>query len=85
VPSVRPFFASGAETALGLAWKAGVAAEVLCRPYGTIGASLYNAKIYFETADVFAWTAVIVILSMVLELALIRAMKLLFGRRRNAA
>ena len=32
VPSVLPYFASGCPLALGLAWKAGVAAEVLCLP-----------------------------------------------------
>ena len=58
-------------TALGLAWKAGVAAEVLCTPARTIGKNLYDAKIYIETVDVFAWTAVIVLLSLCFE-ALLR-------------
>ena len=30
---------------------------------GTIGERLYTAKVYFETPDLFAWTAVIVLLS----------------------
>ena len=67
LPQVLPYFRSAASVALGLCWKAGVAAEVigLCR--GTIGERLYTAKVYFETADLFAWTAVIVLLSAVFE------------------
>ena len=47
--------------ALGLCWKAGTAAEVIALSSGSIGEKLYNAKIYFQTADLFAWTAAIVL------------------------
>ena len=70
VPSVLPYFASGCATALGLAWKAGVAAEVLCLPKLAIGTRLYRAKITLETPDLFAWTVTVVVLSFVLERAL---------------
>ena len=70
VPSVLPYFASGCATALGLAWKAGVAAEVLCLPKLAIGTRLYRAKITMETPDLFAWTVTVVVLSFVLERAL---------------
>lgn len=76
VPSVMPYFASGCATALGLAWKAGVAAEVLCLPKLAIGTRLYRAKITMETPDLFAWTVTVVALSFVLE----RAMGTLFRR-----
>lgn len=71
LPRLMHFFGAGCRTALGLAWKAGVAAEVLCTPARTIGKNLYDAKIYIETVDVFAWTAVIVLLSLCFE-ALLR-------------
>ena len=51
VPSVLPYFASGCATGLGLAWKAGVAAEVLCQPRLAIGTQVYRAKITLETPD----------------------------------
>ena len=70
LPSVRPYFVSGCATGLGLAWKAGVAAEVLCQPKLAIGTQLYRAKITLETPDLFAWTAVVIVLSFVLECAL---------------
>ena len=69
VPSVLPYFASGCRTALGLAWKAGVAAEVLCLPKNAIGAQVYYAKIYLETPSLFAWTLAFIALSFLLEWA----------------
>lgn len=69
-PSTLPYFASGCNTALGLAWKAGVAAEVLCVPRRAIGTQVYFSKIYLETGELFAWTAVVLILSFLLEFVL---------------
>ena len=54
-------------TALGLAWKSGVAAEVLCIPRAAIGTRIYESKLYLEIPDLFAWTAVVVALSLLLE------------------
>ncbi|MDD6799733.1 MAG: ABC transporter permease subunit [Firmicutes bacterium] len=67
IPAAAPFFASSAITSLGLAWKAGIAAEVLCTPKFSIGKQLYESKLYLETADLFAWTAVVIIFSVILE------------------
>lgn len=52
---------------LGLCWKAGIAAEVIGIPDGSIGERLYEAKVYLQTADLFAWTLVIVALSIGFE------------------
>lgn len=67
VPQVLPYFRAAASLALGLCWKAGVAAEVIGLPAGTIGERLYMAKVYLQTADLFAWTAVIVAVSVLFE------------------
>ena len=66
-PSVRPYFASGVNTAMGLAWKSGVAAEAICLPAAAMGTQVYYAKIYLESPHLFAWTAVVILLSFVLE------------------
>lgn len=50
-------------TAIGLAWKSGVAAELISIPDGSIGEALYQAKVYLMTGDLFAWTLLIVLLS----------------------
>lgn len=67
VPYIIPFFRSGCAVALGLCWKAGVAAELIGVPDGTIGEQLYFSKIYYDTADLFAWTIVIILISVLCE------------------
>lgn len=66
-PSARPYFTSACRTSMGLAWKAGVAAEVLCLPVRAVGTQVYYSKIYLETPTLFAWTLVVVVLSFLLE------------------
>lgn len=67
LPQVLPWFRSACSLGLGLCWKAGVAAEVIGLPSGSVGERLYTAKVYFETPDLFAWTAVVVAVSVVFE------------------
>lgn len=65
--SILPYLGAAATTSMGLAWKAGIAAEVLATPRFSIGTAIYNSKIYLETADLFAWSIVVIILSVILE------------------
>ena len=67
IPTVLPHFLGQALTALGLGWKAGIAAEVLCTPRDSIGKYLYSAKTYLETVDTFAYTLLIILISLCLE------------------
>ncbi len=64
---ILPYLRSAASLALGLCWKSGIAAEVIGLPDGSIGEHLYQAKIYLDTPDLFAWTVVIVVLSVGFE------------------
>lgn len=75
LPSVQPYLLSAVTTAMGLAWKSGVAAEVLCTPRQAIGTEVYNAKFYLEIPTLFAWTAVLVILSLTMEWLLSTALR----------
>ncbi len=67
IPSVKPYFVSAAVTSLGLAWKAGIASEVLCLPTNSVGREIYYSKLYLETPDLFAWTVVVVVFSFFFE------------------
>ncbi len=69
-PSVRPAFTAACVTGLGFAWKSGIAAEVIALPLQSVGKNLYDAKVYLETADLFAWTLTVILLSMALEAVL---------------
>lgn len=80
LPSVMPYFATSVCTSSGLVWKAGIAAEVLCQPQGTIGANLFEAKGYLETLDVFVWTGVVITISIILEMLIKMVLKKLENR-----
>ena len=67
LPAIAPHFRSAVSLGLGLCWKAGIAAEVIGLPDGSMGEHLYMAKVYFMTPELFAWTAVIVTVSVVFE------------------
>lgn len=67
VSQALPFFRSACSISLGLCWKSGIAAEVIGISKGSIGEKLYNAKIYLNTPDLFAWTLVIVLISLFFE------------------
>lgn len=66
-PALKPFLLSAFQLSLGMCWKSGVAAEVIGTPDHSIGGALYLAKIYLDTANLFAWTVVIVVLSVLFE------------------
>ena len=75
LPSLRPHVAGGFLTAFGLAWKSGVAAEVICPPKLAVGSRLQAARLALETPELFAWTLVIIVLSLLLEGVLRRVLK----------
>lgn len=66
-PALKPFLDSGIRVSVGMCWKSGVAAEVIGTPMYSIGERLYMSKIYLDTAGVFAWTGVAILLSVLFE------------------
>ncbi len=74
-PAVLPYFSSACVNGLGFAWKSGIAAEVLGLPKLAIGKQIHDAKIYVEIPELFAWTLVVILLSMTLEKLLLLLMK----------
>lgn len=83
LPAVVPAFTASCRSSIGLAWKAGVAAEVLTVPLLSIGRMLSDAKLYLETTDLFAWTLAVVLLSLLLELLVTAILKLIWRRRKD--
>ena len=67
LPSLTPYLGAAIKASLGLAWKSGIAAEVIALPRGSIGERVYEAKIYLSTPDLFAWTVVIIALAFLFE------------------
>ena len=42
--------------------------KVLTRPRLAIGKMVYETRLYLETTDLFAWTLVVILLSLIIEL-----------------
>lgn len=67
IPSILPYFISACRTGIGMAWKSGIAAEVICTPTASIGKKIYETKIYLETPELFVWTICAILFSILLE------------------
>ena len=67
IPSILPAFTQSCLAAIGLCWKAVVAAEVIGVPKMAVGSRIYESKIYLETDSLLAWTLTIIVLSVLLE------------------
>jgi len=75
IPAVLPFLVSAVSVGLGFSFKSGIAAEVIGRPANSIGLSLYEAKLYLMIKELFAWTAVIIIISVLFEKIVVRIIR----------
>lgn len=80
LPAIAPHFRSAVSVGLGLCWKSGIAAEVIGLPDGSMGERLYMAKVYFLTPELFAWTAVIVAVSVLFEKFFLRLVDKALGK-----
>ena len=78
--SLYPYLASAMKTALGMGFKSGIAAEVIGVPEGSIGEGLYLSKIYLSTAELFAWTLVIICVSVLFEHVFLLLLRMAAGK-----
>lgn len=67
LPQILPQFLATASTALGFAWKAVITAEILALPKTGIGREMQNDKIYYDFAELFAWTIIVIVFSVLIE------------------
>lgn len=81
IPQINPYLLSACSVAIGMSWKAGIAAEVIGIPKGSIGEKLYEAKVYFSTGDLFAWTLVIILVSILFEKLFMYGLRALLKER----
>ena len=77
-PTLVKYLIPSVITSIGLAWKSGIAAEIMTN--SNIGRLIYNYKnISFDTSSIFAWTIMIVSFSIILE----KSTAYVIGRFRN--
>ena len=77
IPGIMPYFLAAATSTFRLAWKSGIAAEVISSPRFAIGRALQDGRIYLQIADVMAWTFTVILLSLILEWGLLKMMRCL--------
>jgi NitT/TauT family transport system permease protein len=79
-PTLLKYFIPAALTSIGLAWKSGIAAEILTYTKNSIGKNISDAKAYFEGTDLLAWTVTVITISLAFEFLISRVAR----RVRNA-
>ncbi|MCR4426120.1 MAG: ABC transporter permease [Firmicutes bacterium] len=67
LPAILPYLAAGATAGLGLTWKATISAEVISNPRWGIGTQMDRARVFLNTSEVFAWTAVVIALGLAFD------------------
>ena len=67
LPTLIRYFIPAALTSVGLAWKSGIAAEIITVAKNSIGYEIKNHKDYFESDYMLAWTLVVIIISVIFE------------------
>ena len=72
---VMPYLLSSCRLGVGMAWKAGIAGEIIGLPDLSIGDQLYLAKLYLNTDELFAWTIVIICISLLCEKIVVRILR----------
>lgn len=80
LPTVAPYFVSALTSSIGLAWKAGVAAEALCPPKTSMGHNISSANQNIDNEELFAWALTLVIINLVIEIAFKRLIKVAFKK-----
>lgn len=80
LPQLKPYLLSAVSLSLGMSWKSGIAAEVIGIPAGSVGERLYQAKVYLDTSELYAWTLCVVLISMLFEKGLMALLKGAFRR-----
>ena len=69
-PTLMKFLIPALITSSALAWKSGIAAEIIVYAKDSIGKEIIDAKNFFESEKMFAWTMAVVLLSICIEFAI---------------
>ena len=81
IPHLVPYISSALSVACGLCFKSGIAAEVIGYPRGSVGEAMYLSKIGFNMPELLSYTAVIVVVSVLIEKALERVCRVKGGAK----
>ncbi len=68
---------SGCKIAVGMAFKAGISAEVIGIAKKSIGEAMYLSKLYIATDELIAWSLLVVLTGLIMEFAVLQLLRLL--------
>ena len=74
LPTILPYFFSGARLAFGFGWRVSLVAETLGSSSG-VGYRLRQAADLIQTDQVFAWTLTLVVMMAALEMGVLRPLE----------
>ncbi|MBQ8545865.1 MAG: ABC transporter permease subunit [Clostridia bacterium] len=80
LPTIMPYFVSALTSSIGLAWKAGIAAEALCPPDNSMGLHISLAKQNIDNEELFAWALTLIIINLLFEFAFKKLVKAAFKK-----
>ncbi len=83
LPQILPSILSACSLAAGMAWKSGIAAEIIGLSKHSIGNQIYQAKIYLVTPELFAWSFVVILFSIGWEQLFYQIGKILLKERKE--
>lgn len=75
---VYPYLSSQLKVALGMCFKAGISAEIIGLVSNTIGTSMYYAKMYLLSSELFAWSIVVIVMSLLTEKIILKIFKVIY-------
>lgn len=67
MPALERYFIPAFLTSIGLAWKSGIAAEIITYTKNSIGGNILESKNVFSGDVMLAWTLTVILLSLLLE------------------
>lgn len=67
LPTLLKYFIPATITSVGLAWKSEIAAEIIAYTRNSIGQYVNDAKYFMDYSGVFAYTLVVIVLSILFE------------------
>ncbi|MCL2201533.1 MAG: ABC transporter permease subunit [Oscillospiraceae bacterium] len=80
LPHLAPFVASALSTAFGQGFRTAIGSEVIARPPNSMGRMIYDARIYMQTINLFAWTIAVLVVSVLIVKTTTKLLSLLSNK-----
>lgn len=80
LPALAPHITSAVALGAGLAFKSGIAAELMSGVTDSVGGAMYYASLWLQNVDLYAWTVILLLVSVGFEKLTVGLLRLGFRR-----